>query len=87
MFLQDTERILDELRTDVQAGRGAEVRRRAHSLKSTAAGFGASRLAELCRRLEELGESERLEGAMPLVEEVAEEFARVREALGPGTGR
>jgi PAS domain S-box-containing protein len=85
-FLEDTERILGELRADAAAGRAAEVRRHAHSLKSTAASFGASDLSDLCRRLEELGQADRLDGAPALVEDIAEEFARVRIALRPGTG-
>jgi len=84
-FLEDTERILAGLRTDVLVGRAGEIRRQAHSLKSTAASFGASHLSDLCRRLEDLGRSDRLEGAMPLVEQMADEFTRVREALRPRT--
>jgi PAS domain S-box-containing protein len=85
-FLHDTDRILAELRSDAAAGRAAEVRRHAHSLKSTAASFGASALSDLCRRLEELGQAGRLEDAPALIEDVAAEFARVRTALRPGTG-
>ena len=85
-FLEDTERILGELRSDAASGRAAEVRRHAHSLKSTAASFGASALSDLCRRLEELGQADRLEDAPALIEDVAGEFARVRVALRPGTG-
>jgi len=84
-FLEDTERILAELKSDATAGRAAEVRRRAHSLKSTAASFGASALSDLCRALEELGQAGRLEGARELIEDIAAEFARVRTALRPGT--
>jgi PAS domain S-box-containing protein len=85
-FLEDTDRILAELRSDAAAGRAAEVRRHAHSLKSTAASFGASALSDLCRRLEELGQADHLEDAPALIEDVAAEFARVRAALRPGTG-
>jgi HPt (histidine-containing phosphotransfer) domain-containing protein len=84
-FLEDTVRILVLLPSEIDAGRSAEVRRQAHSLKSTAASFGASHLSELCRRLEDLGRAGRLEGAAALVEAIAAEFARVREALRQGT--
>ncbi|TMK99331.1 MAG: response regulator, partial [Actinobacteria bacterium] len=82
-FLEDTERILAALRNDVEAGRASEVRRHAHSLKSTAASFGASNLSDLSRRLEDLGRTGRLEGAPALVEDIAMEFARVGTALRP----
>ena len=82
-FLEDTERILAALRNDVEAGRASEVRRHAHSLKSTAASFGASNLSDLSRRLEDLGRTGRLEGAQALVEDIAMEFARVGTALRP----
>ena len=80
-FLEDTERSLDALRADLAAERTTEVRRRAHSLKSTAATFGASRLSDLSRRLEDLGRSGHLEHATALVDDLSAEFARVREAL------
>jgi HPt (histidine-containing phosphotransfer) domain-containing protein len=81
VFLQDTARTLSALRADVRDGRAAEVRRNAHALKSTAASFGASHLSDLCRRLEDLGRSEHLEDAAPIVDAVAAEFATVRKAL------
>jgi PAS domain S-box-containing protein len=86
-FLADTERILSALRTDVEGGRAGEVRRNAHSLKSTAASFGATNLSDLSRRLEELGMAERLEGAGALVDDMAAEFARVRTTLRPESDR
>jgi HPt (histidine-containing phosphotransfer) domain-containing protein len=86
-FIDDTERVLAALRSDVGAGRAAEVRRHAHSLKSTAASFGATGLSELCRRLEELGLAGDLDGAAALVADIATEFARVRQALRPEISR
>jgi PAS domain S-box-containing protein len=85
-FLEDTDRIVAALRSDTAAGRADEVRRHAHSLKSTAASFGASVLSDLCRHLEELGQAGRLEGAPALIEDIAAEFVRVRAALRPGAG-
>jgi PAS domain S-box-containing protein len=84
-FFEDTDRTLDVLRAEVEAGRASEVRRRAHSLKSTAASFGATRLAELSRSLEHLGFTGSLDGAGELVEGIAAEFARVRERLAERT--
>jgi PAS domain S-box-containing protein len=85
-FLEDTENILAALRDDIESGRAAEVRRHAHSLKSSAASFGASRLSDLSRALEDMGKNERLDGASSLVDQMAEEFDRVRDVLRPGPG-
>jgi CheY-like chemotaxis protein/HPt (histidine-containing phosphotransfer) domain-containing protein len=86
-FLEDTERILAALEADIGDGKADEVRRHAHSLKSTAASFGATVLSDLCRRLEELAHGGALEGAGDLAKGIAEEFARVRRTLRPGTDR
>jgi HPt (histidine-containing phosphotransfer) domain-containing protein len=85
-FLEDTERTLEALRADVEAGAAAEVRRRAHSLKSTAASFGASRMADLSRTLEQMGFTGGLDGAGRVVADLADEFARVRERLRQRSG-
>jgi CheY-like chemotaxis protein/HPt (histidine-containing phosphotransfer) domain-containing protein len=80
-FFEDTDHTLAVLRAEVQAGRASEVRRRAHSLKSTAASFGATRLADLSRTLEQYGFTGSLDGAAALVAEIAAEFARVKRQL------
>jgi DNA-binding response OmpR family regulator len=85
-FLEDTERTLEALRADVEAGAAAEVRRRAHSLKSTAASFGATRMADLSRTLEQMGFTGGLDGAGRVVADLATEFARVRERLRQRSG-
>jgi two-component system, sensor histidine kinase and response regulator len=53
----------------------------AHSLKSSSANVGARELAELARELEALGHSNQTSDAGGLVERMAAEFLRVREAL------
>jgi PAS domain S-box-containing protein len=80
-FLDDSERLLSELRQSVEAGRVEEVRRHAHTLKSTAASFGATELSDLCRRLEALAQTGSLDGAGDLVEAIVARFAGVRTAL------
>jgi PAS domain S-box-containing protein len=83
-FLGDTDRLLEELRLDLEAGRAAEVRRHAHTLKSTAASFGATELSALCRRLEDLAGEGSLDGAAELLPRIDAEFSRVRTTLAPG---
>jgi len=53
----------------------------AHSLKSSSANVGARELAELARELEALGRTGQTTDAAGLVERMATEFLRVREAL------
>jgi PAS domain S-box-containing protein len=80
-FLDDSERLLSELRRSVEAGQVEEVRRHAHTLKSTAASFGATELSDLCRRLEALAQAGSLDGAGDLVQAIVARFAGVRTAL------
>jgi PAS domain S-box-containing protein len=83
-FFRDTEGLLAELRRDLEAERPAEVRRHAHTLKSTAASFGATELSALCRRLEDLAGKGSLDAAAQLLPGIDAEFSRVRTALAPG---
>lgn len=57
------------------------MRRAAHTLKSNAQVFGATRLAELCRELEATAKGGTLAGASGLVEQIEGEHARVDAAL------
>jgi HPt (histidine-containing phosphotransfer) domain-containing protein len=53
----------------------------AHALRGSAAIFGASRLDELCGKLEEIGVSGALAEAPAMLDKVGRESARVRDAL------
>ena len=57
------------------------LRRAAHSLKSNAATFGATRLLALARQLEEQGKSAELAGSSPFLAATRAEFASVEDAL------
>ena len=54
------------------------LRKAAHALKGAGANIGAQALAELCRQLEALGETGRVDGAVKGLEQVEQEFARVK---------
>jgi histidine phosphotransfer protein HptB len=58
-----------------------EVRRAAHTLKSNGATFGATRLSELCRELEEQARAGDLSGAPALADRIEAEYALVAEEL------
>ncbi|MGH2678060.1 MAG: response regulator, partial [Actinomycetota bacterium] len=81
VFLVDADRLLGELAAAMAAGRADEVRRSAHTLKSTASSVGASSLAERCRLLEGRAGSGDLRGDDDPVEDIRSEYIRARDAL------
>jgi HPt (histidine-containing phosphotransfer) domain-containing protein len=80
-FEDDGRRLLAELRDGIAERRVTDVRRAAHSLKSNAANFGATTLADLSRRLEAAAEGGSLEGGADLAQRIADEYQRVQSAL------
>jgi len=58
-----------------------EVRRAAHTLKSNGTTFGATRLSELCRELEEQAKAGDLTGAPAQADRIETEYALVAEEL------
>jgi PAS domain S-box-containing protein len=80
-FLAEGPELVSALRAAVESGDSAELRRAAHTLKSNAATFGASALAELCRQLEAIGEAGTATGAADLVTRAESEHERVRADL------
>ncbi|MFN8428103.1 MAG: Hpt domain-containing protein [Anaerolineales bacterium] len=62
-FLDDAPKLAAEMHAALAAQDSDSFRRAAHSLKSNAATFGATRLAELTKRLEALGRENRLTDA------------------------
>ena len=62
-FLDDAPKLAAEMHAALAAQDSDSFRRAAHSLKSNAATFGATRLAELMKRLEALGRENRLTDA------------------------
>jgi CheY-like chemotaxis protein/HPt (histidine-containing phosphotransfer) domain-containing protein len=81
-FLEDSPKVMAQLREAVQQGDSANVRLNAHTLKSNAADFGASRLHALCKQLEAMGKQGNLEGTSELLEQAEAEYQNVIEALG-----
>lgn len=59
-LLEDAPKIIDELKSALEADNADSFRRAAHSLKSNAATFGASQLAALAKELEMLGKENKL---------------------------
>jgi HPt (histidine-containing phosphotransfer) domain-containing protein len=75
-YLADAPDLLVAMRDALAAREAAELRRAAHTLKSTSAMLGARRLADLCRHLEDAEGS-----AETLVTQAEDEYLRVRVDL------
>jgi len=81
IYLEDSPKLLEDLR-EAAVERDAEaLRLAAHSLKSSSATLGAPRLAELFKQLEALGRKNSDDGVIELVASAEAEFARVEIAL------
>jgi HPt (histidine-containing phosphotransfer) domain-containing protein len=81
LYLESSPGLLQKLR-DAVAGEDAEaLRQAAHSLKSSSANLGATRLATLCKELEQRGRESRLEDAPGLLGELEVSYVQAREAL------
>ena len=73
-FLEDGPRMLEELRASLAANDAETFRRAAHSLKTNAATFGATELAELSKALEMLGRSNNMREVGNLLEILNEAY-------------
>jgi HPt (histidine-containing phosphotransfer) domain-containing protein len=80
-FLEDAPTQLAALRSALEQGDGEAARRAAHTLKSNAATFGATSLADVCRELEAAGARGDLDGAGGLLEQAELEWERARATL------
>ena len=56
-FLEDSEELLQNIRSAHESGNAKELERAAHTLKSSSATFGASEAAQICKKLEEQGKN------------------------------
>lgn len=85
-YLADGPGLLAELRAGLSSGDGAAVRRAAHTLKSTSATFGATRLAALGREMEAAADTGDLAAVASRVETAETEFAAVTIELRATAG-
>jgi two-component system sensor histidine kinase/response regulator len=81
LFLTHLPELFAQIRSAIQAGDGASLARSAHSLKGAASTYGAHRVHEVCRQLEQLGKQGDLAAAGGGVDLLAREIARVTEAI------
>ncbi|MYM68264.1 response regulator [Pseudoduganella sp. FT55W] len=81
-FLHDTPAQLHALRLAISADDAEQLRKTAHSLKSSAANVGAATLAQRSKELEHLGRNHTTAGAAPLLADMERSFQAARQALG-----
>ena len=80
-FINDTPHHIQVLAAYQPGDDPAQVMRSAHSLKSSAATFGAHPLAQLCARIEGLAREGNLEELPQMVEQVQAEYRTVKAIL------
>jgi len=81
LFIEDTCQQLEQVSAALGRGDPDEVRRRAHTLKSSCANVGAVHMAQNCFQLEQLAVAEELNEIRGLLEDVQTEFVDVKAAL------
>ena len=80
-FLEDGTRLVQTVRTSVEKNQSEELRRAAHTLKSTALNFGAEVLARHCREVERLARRGDVGAARAPAHDLAAEYLAVQEEL------
>jgi signal transduction histidine kinase/DNA-binding response OmpR family regulator/HPt (histidine-containing phosphotransfer) domain-containing protein len=81
-YLDDTPVHLRALGQAIANGNTVQMRKTAHSLKSSSANVGADALAQRCRDMEQLGRNDTTAGAAVLLADMERSFQAVRQALG-----
>jgi len=80
-FVAEAPRMIERARRALENINESELRREAHTLKSNAACFGLTALAEAARDLETTAKNKPLDGALNLIERIEAEFTQAEKAL------
>jgi CheY-like chemotaxis protein/HPt (histidine-containing phosphotransfer) domain-containing protein len=80
-FLEECPKLLEQIRTAVEAGDDPTLHRAAHTLKGSLRLFGAERAAEWAQRLESIAKDGRIHDAQPVVAPLEEELEQVVRAM------
>ena len=81
IYLQNSPALIDDIRTAVFNKDAVALTRAAHSLKSSSANLGASRLSELCKSLEQMGRAQALKGSDEILVQMLDDSDQVMAAL------
>jgi HPt (histidine-containing phosphotransfer) domain-containing protein len=80
-YIGDSSQLLEDLSTAVRQKNPKVIQRVAHTLKGQSATFGAMDFSAICRSLELLAESGKLDGAQALVNDIKNSHVEVIAAL------
>jgi signal transduction histidine kinase/DNA-binding response OmpR family regulator len=80
-YVDDTPQHLRTLRQAISGLDTGNLRKVAHSLKSSSANVGAETLAQMCKEMEHLGRNDSTEGASGILTDMEQEFQAVRHSL------
>ena len=81
VYLETTPTLINNLAEAVAQKNAKDVRFTAHSLKSSSAGLGATKLADLCLYMEKMGDNTELEQSDATFVKINTEFGLVCDAL------
>ena len=81
LFLDDSTRLMQDIRAGVAAFDAEKVERAAHTLKGSVGNFGAKRGFELARRMEAMGRGHDLVGAPQALIALEEEMSCISASL------
>lgn len=87
LFLATASQHVAGIRAAAGSGTSDVVRKRAHSLKGSAAQIGAARLAELSRQIEQQASAGHMNADLPVFSEIENEFSNVTRAIQCRLGR
>jgi HPt (histidine-containing phosphotransfer) domain-containing protein len=80
-FLENATTTINLLRQAARGGDGRAMVNSAHSLKGSSRTLGAFALADVCERLENLGQADSVADAGELIDELEHEFGRLKDTL------
>ena len=80
-YLEDSVVRLECLKDAITQSDSEAIRKEAHSLKGSSGNLGANLLADLCKRLEEMGKYGEVDEAEPVYHEVVHEYAEVKTIM------
>ncbi len=81
IYLEDTPKRIEDLRSTLKSGDTAGFTRAAHTIKGSSANVGAQVLKGIAERLEIMSRRDGIAGAEPVVAEIETEFARASAEL------
>jgi HPt (histidine-containing phosphotransfer) domain-containing protein len=81
IYLEDAPRLVQAAMQGLQQRDAEELRLAVHSLKSSSASLGATRLAAVCKAIEVKARAHQLDDLEPQMADLEREFRRVQQAL------